>query len=74
MCLGSFSKGYIYWVFMELKGRPCRTPNGNSNVSLGPPGPHGPLSLFHCVSVGFSVCSGGTRFPRASEVIPLQLS
>lgn len=73
--LGSFNKGHIYWEFMELKGRPCRTPfNGNYYVGLGSPGPHGPLSPLHCVSVGFSVYSGGTRWPCASEVTPSQLS
>lgn len=75
-CLGSVSEGYIHWAFMELKGRPCRTPNGNSSMGLGL------LSLmvlcpcvpvFHCVSVGFSVCSGGTRFP-CSEATPLQFN
>lgn len=35
ICLGSVNEGYIYWAFMELKGRPCRTPNGNCNVGLG---------------------------------------
>lgn len=64
MHLSPFSKGRIYWAFMELKGRPCRTPfNGNSCVSLDSPGPHGSLSLLHCVSVGFSNYSGGTSWP-----------
>lgn len=34
ICLGSVSEGYIHWAFMELKGRSCRTPNGNSSVGL----------------------------------------
>lgn len=69
-----FSKGHIYWAFMELKGRPCRTPlKSNSYVSLDSPGPHRPLSLLHCVSVGFSNYSGGTRWPCTSEITPLSL-
>lgn len=35
ICLGSFSKGYIYWASMELKGMPCRTSNDSSSVDLG---------------------------------------